>query len=225
MIAGCALLASALLSATRLTLRGGGRRFGRDPQDARRQADIHVLLDLHWRLLGLLRLLLGLLLGLMLRLRVLLRLLVLRLVLGLLIIAAVVALPLIVAVITVIAALVTVVAALVGALLAVILRVLTVLLLLEARIQNPVVMVGMLKVIFSQHTVAGGTGVARHGQELFHELLGITPYAPVVIPIKAAVWAPAAAAAWTRLAVVTATLTIFHIFVMLLIVHQNEVTF
>src|SRR5690242_6903751 len=75
------------------------------------------------------------------------------------------------------------VVALIGALTIVLLVILltVLLLLLEARIQNAIIMVGVLEVIFRQNAVTGGTGVTRHIQELFHELLGIAPHAPIVV--------------------------------------------
>ena len=148
---------------------------------------------------------------------ILLRLLIILL--GLLItLTAVVLRPLVIAFIT------PVVATLIGPLAVIVGIILLTTLLLEARIQNTVVMIGMLKVVFRQYAIARGTGVTRHDEEFFHELLGIAPHAPTIAAVEVGVAATATATARARFAAITAALTILHI-VMRLIIHQNEATF
>ena len=119
--------------------------------------------------------------------------------------------PVIVAVVAeVIALVVALVVALVGTLIILLPVTLTIalvglavlLLLFKARIQNAVIVIGMLEIIFREHAVARRTGVARHGEELFHQLLSIAPHASVIV---------------------TSTLTVFHIIVWF--VHQDAWTF
>ena len=86
-------------------------------------------------------------------------------------------------------------------------------LLLKARIQNAIVVVGMLKIVLSGDAVSHLTGIARHGQELFHQLLGVAarphPATAVIVGIPAAT-APAAAG-WTWFAAHAAALTVLHV--------------
>src|SRR5581483_5924235 len=88
----------------------------------------------------------------------------------------------------------------------------TVLLLLllrfEARIQNTVVVIGMLEIIFRRNPVAHGAGIARHRQELFHKLLRVAARPHVAaIEIRVAVRPPTAAHG-TWLATVTTALSV-----------------
>jgi hypothetical protein len=102
------------------------------------------------------------------------------------------------------------------------------LLLLKAGIQHTIIMVGMLEIVFRKHTVARRGGVARHGEEFFHELLGVAAHTAIAaaVEVRVAPAAAAAAARWARLAAVTAALTALHVVVVLLIIiHQNAWTF
>jgi hypothetical protein len=85
------------------------------------------------------------------------------------------------------------------------------LLLFETRIQNPVIVIGMLEVILSKHAVSGRAGVAREREILLHELLRVAAHAPgaAVETTRAATAAPAHR---TRtFAAITAALTALHI--------------
>ena len=101
-------------------------------------------------------------------------------------------------------------------------------LLFKPRVQNAVIVVGMLEIVFRENAVARRAGIARHGEELFHQLLRVAAHPAVVVAaveIRVAATAATAAAtsAWTRFAAVAATLTVFHIIVRF--VHQNTSTF
>lgn len=126
--------------------------------------------------------------------------------------------PLVVATLRVIA-LIALTVALIGTLatlvlvaLAVVVLVLILLLLrLEARVQHPVIVVGMLEIVFRRDPVAHRAGVARHRQELFHQLLRIAARTHAAIKIRIARTTPASAAGRTRFAaIIAAALTVFH---------------
>ena len=85
------------------------------------------------------------------------------------------------------------------------------LLLLEARVQHAVIVIGMLEVVFRKHAVTGGTRIPCEREILFHELLRVAAHAPVAAIIIGISAAAAAAAHGPRLAAVSATLTIFHV--------------
>ena len=103
-------------------------------------------------------------------------------------------------------------------------------LLLKAGVQDSIVVIGVLEIVFGQDAITGRAGIARHHEKLFHELLRVaarTTAAAVVIGIAtatpaAAATATTAAAARTGFAAVTAALTALHIIV--LFIHQNEWT-
>jgi len=199
----------------------GGSGFTEDP---RRQADFRRLRHgLHRLRYGLLHV--GLHVGLRLRLRLRLSLrLMLRLRLGLmvllrrvLLILVVVAKTLLIAfvgtlIIIALAVIVLLTAIVVGTLL---LLAAALALLFEPSVQHTIVVVGMLEIVFRQNPVARGRGVARHGQVFLHELLSIAPHPAVIATIEVGVTPPASSAAtwWTRLAVITAALTVLHIVV------------
>ena len=94
-------------------------------------------------------------------------------------------------------------------------RLLVLLLRLEARIQHPIIMVGMLEVILSRNPVAHLARVPRHGEELLHKLLGIAPGPHPAVEVGPTIAAPAAAAAAGRtgFSAVAAALAIFHMVV------------
>jgi hypothetical protein len=97
--------------------------------------------------------------------------------------------------------------------------VLLLLLRLEARVQHPVVMVGVLIVIFRRDPIAHGTCVARHGKEFFHELLRVAPR-PHISPVEVGITEVGiTTAGWTRLAAVPAALAALHV---VGLVHQER---
>ena len=100
-------------------------------------------------------------------------------------------------------------------------RLLVLLLRLEARIQHPVIVVGVLEVILSRNPVAHLTRVPRHGEELLHKLLGIAPGPHAAVEVGPTIAAPAAAAATGRtgFSAIAAALAIFH----MVVIHWTEV--
>ena len=100
-------------------------------------------------------------------------------------------------------------------------RLLVLLLRLEARIQHPVIMVGVLEVILSRNPVAHLACVPRHGEELLHELLGVAPGPNPAVEVGPPIAAAPAAAATGRtgFSAVAAALAIFH----MVVIHWTEV--
>ena len=220
-----------------------GAESGRDSQNPGRQSDFRLcglrcrrrrsLLDMRLRLLG--RLLLRRL-GLNMLLRRLRMLMLRHGHVRLIVIALVAAFVAVLGVALAIEILAVVVAAIIAlavilltvVLLAILLTVRLAVLLFKTRIENTVIKIGVLEIVFRQNPVAGRPGVARHGQELFHQLLRVTAQTAVIAAVEIGVTATtaataaatAAAAARTRFAAVTAALTALHIIV--LFVHQNE---
>lgn len=195
------------------------------PENSGRQTDFAVLPALSTHIDRLLRLRLRfalllrlyvLLLRLVLMLRLMLRLVVMLI--GLLLIAALIEPRLLIVVTAILAVrivtLIVVTAALaieilLTALEATMLSVL--LLLFEARIQDAVIVIGMLEVVFREHAIAGGAGVTSERQILLHELLRVAAHASGAA-VEAARATTAASAHGTRtFAPITAALTAFHI--------------
>ena len=141
---------------------------------------------------------------------------------------AVLTITLAIKILPVVVAIIALVLALIGPL-AILLVIGLATLLLEPRIQNTIIVIGMLEVVFRQDTIPGRARIARHGQEFLHQLLRIAAHPAVVTTVKvwiAATTATATAsttAARTRFAAVTTALTALHIIVLL--IHQNEWTF
>ena len=96
-------------------------------------------------------------------------------------------------------------------------------LLLEAGIENAVIVVGVLEIVFRQNAVAGRAGITSHGQKLFHQLLRVAAHTAVIAAVEVRI-ASAATTATARArfaAAVTAALTVIHIVVRFIIVHQK----
>ena len=91
------------------------------------------------------------------------------------------------------------------------------LLLLKPGINDTVVMIRVLKIIFSQDTVTSGCRIARHQQILIHKLLGIAPHT-IVIVVTAAIVVGITTTLRTRLTTNAAALTALHV---VLLVHSK----
>lgn len=92
-------------------------------------------------------------------------------------------------------------------------------LLLEAGVQHPIIVIGVLEIILGKNPVAGGSGIARKGEILLHQLLGIAAR-PIVVAVEIRITARRTRFATTSTAAaITSALTSLH--VILLIVHSN----
>ena len=84
------------------------------------------------------------------------------------------------------------------------------LLLFKTGINNTVVMIGVLKIIFGQYTVIRRCRIARHQQILIQKLLGIAPHA-VVVAAAATVVVRITTTLRARLTADAAALTALHV--------------
>ena len=221
--AGRTAVAAGLLRAGGFALagflgRGCGKCRSGFAQDARRQANIGFGLRRALRLLlGLLRLDIS---------RLLLMRLVDGLVVALLVTLAIILIAAVVVVLWVLwtAAVILAVLSLLIVLLGIAALIVTLaVLLLEASVQDPVIVIGVLEVILGQHTVASRRRIARHGEKFFHQLLRVAARTGAAVKIGGALTATTtttASASWTRFAVIAAALAVFHVVVVL--VHQNN---
>ena len=181
-------------------LRFGAALRRRFTEDTRRQRNLGVMSLLRFRFGRM-----SVMLVLMLRLRSLLR-----------ISAAGAMMRLLIAVIsTVVAVALTIIVRLLVAALPAFEPALTIVLLLESRIQNTVVMVGVLEIVLGQYAVARRCGVTRERQILLHQLLGVAPR-PIIATIE--VWIAARGTRFTTAAAaVTSALTSLHVILLIFI--------